>query len=106
MTPRQAIVLVVRGLVGLTFAGLLGILVLAVLGKPIPDVLQNVTIGSMTAVAGILSKTSTDDGGKPREVEVVNAPDEPVPTRPAAAVRPTPPPPAQRAPWEPPAGGA
>lgn len=75
--------MVVGGLVALALGGLIGIITLAVLHVAIPDVLQNVTIGSMTALGGILSKTSTSEDD-PQPVQVMNAPADPVPVEPGA----------------------
>ena len=79
MTDPKIIRAVVYGLVGLALTALVGIVALAGFARPIPDVLQNIAVGSMTAVAGILSKTSA-------EVTPVAIVDEPVEviTKPAA----------------------
>lgn len=53
----------------------LGIIGLAITEQAIPDVLQNIAIGSVTGLLGLLAKTS--DG--PDEVVVTNRPGEPVP---------------------------
>lgn len=38
-----------------------GIIGLAVIGRPIPDVLQSIAVGSMTAVGALLARSSADD---------------------------------------------
>ncbi len=45
----------VVGFVGVTLlAGLTGIVVLAANGQAVPDVLQNVTVGALTGLVGLL----------------------------------------------------
>lgn len=47
--------LMVVAFIGVTLlAGVAGIVVLAVLERPTPDVLQNVTIGALTGLVGLL----------------------------------------------------
>ena len=49
------VMLAVIAVVGATLlGGLLGIIILSVNGQPTPDVLQNVTIGSLTLLGGLL----------------------------------------------------
>lgn len=57
----------------LSCAGIIG---LAVLGKPIPDVLQNVAVGSMTAVGALLARSAGSDSGAD---EAPERPDTPAP---------------------------
>lgn len=50
-TPLQLVI----GFVGITvLAGLAGIIVLAANAQPVPDVLQNVTVGALTGLVGLL----------------------------------------------------
>lgn len=53
MTPTRMVVLLV-GVVLLV--SVLGIIVLAMQGKATPDVLQNVAVGSLTGLVGLLVK--------------------------------------------------
>lgn len=54
MSPRTVLVAVL--LVGLTLLlSVVGIIVLAVNAQPVPDVLQNVAVGSMTGLLGLLA---------------------------------------------------
>jgi hypothetical protein len=76
VTPAIVVKAVAFGLVGTLILCVVGIIILAVLQQPIPDVLQNVTIGTLGAVAGLLARTGSD----PQQVEVVNEPEDPVPT--------------------------
>lgn len=41
----------------------LGVIVLAVLQHPIPDLLQNVAVGSLTGLVGLLVPTSSEPQG-------------------------------------------
>lgn len=78
MTPRNVVSAVAWGLVGTMFIGVLGIIALAMFGRPVPDVVANVTLTVVGAVAGLLARTGSDDA--PQRVEVVNQPQDPVPT--------------------------
>lgn len=78
MTPRNVVSAVAWGLVGTMFVGVLGIIALAMFGRPVPDVVANVTLTVVGAVAGLLARTGSDDA--PQQVEVVNPPQQPVPT--------------------------
>lgn len=51
MTPTKLVVLIVGTAL---LAGLAGIIVLAAQDRTVPDVLQNVTIGSLTLLGGLL----------------------------------------------------
>ncbi len=55
----------VIGFVGLTLLGALaGIVLLALNGQPVPDVLQNVAVGALTGLVGLLvpaGRTSSGD---------------------------------------------
>lgn len=53
------------------FGALAGIVVLAVVENPVPDVLQNLAVGSLTALAGMLSRPPSTEN--PMPVEVVDA---------------------------------
>lgn len=51
MTPVRLVI----ALVGITLLGaLLGIVLLALQGQPIPDVLQNIAVGALTGLVGLL----------------------------------------------------
>lgn len=47
------------------FGALAGIVVLAVVDKPVPDVLQNLAVGSLTALAGMLSRPPSEMPRRP-----------------------------------------
>ncbi len=51
MTPLR---LVAAGVIVLALVAVLGIIALAWRGQPIPDVLQNVAVGSLTGLVGLL----------------------------------------------------
>lgn len=54
------LVLAVVGVVGLALVGsVVGIIVLALYGSAIPDVLQNVAVGSLTGLVGLLVQTKS-----------------------------------------------
>lgn len=57
MTDRRTVLTVVIGVAVLAFAGLIGIVVLALFERPIPDALGNVTVGGLTALGAILAST-------------------------------------------------
>jgi hypothetical protein len=82
VTPRPVIVAVAVGLVATMLVGIIGIIVLAVLSKPTPDILANVTLTVVGAVAGLLARTGSD--ATPQDVQVVNRPNEPIPVEPGA----------------------
>lgn len=53
----------VIGFVGITvLAGLAGIIVLSANAQPIPDVLQNVTVGALTGLVGLLVPSGSASG--------------------------------------------
>lgn len=63
MSPRTVLVAVL--LVGATLIlSVVGIIVLAVQAQPVPDVLQNVAVGSMTGLLGLLA-VPRDSAGRP-----------------------------------------
>lgn len=80
MTDRRIYLTVVLILGGALLACVVAISVLAGLGKGIPDILQNLAVGSLTGLAGLLSKGPSDE---PQDVNVVNRRNEPVPVDPA-----------------------
>lgn len=52
------LVLAVVAVVGLSLLGsVVGIVVLALNGQPVPDVLQNIAVGSLTGLVGLLVQT-------------------------------------------------
>lgn len=59
MTPRT--ILVAMLLVGSTLIlSVVGIIALAILDHPTPDVLQNIAVGSLTGLVGLLVTPSQD----------------------------------------------
>ena len=58
-----------------------GVIALGVLEKNIPDVLQNLAVGALTGIAGLLARTPTDKNPTPTPVTVVNQ-QQPVPVDP------------------------
>jgi hypothetical protein len=76
MTDRRVFQTVVLILGGTLLACVIAIAVLAGIGKSIPDILQNLAVGSLTGLAGLLSKGPSDE---PQNVNVVNPPTDPVP---------------------------
>lgn len=61
MTDRKIILIVTVAIAVLGLAGLAGIILLAVVEKPVPDVLQNITVGSLTALAALLVRQPTPE---------------------------------------------
>lgn len=57
-----------------------GIVLLALSDKPVPDILENVTVGALTGLVGLLA--SPKGGDAPQDVNVVNRRDDPVPVQP------------------------
>lgn len=49
---------VVTALAATLLLALVGIIALAWIGNPIPDVLQNIAVGALTALAGVLVPSS------------------------------------------------
>lgn len=89
MTDRAVVRIVVGGLALSLLACIIGAVTLAVTSQPVPDLIENIAIGSLTGLAGILART----GSEPMPVQpvtVVNAEADPVP------VAETPEPPARR----------
>lgn len=78
MTDRRTVTYVVAGLASTLVVSVLGVIVLAALGVAIPDVLSNLAVGTLGALAAMLARTSSG----PEDVHVVNPPDEPVPVAP------------------------
>lgn len=76
MTDRnvfRAVVLFLGGTLALT---VLGIAVLAGLDKAIPGILENVAVGCLTGLAGLLARGPSDE---PQDVRVVQPHGQPVP---------------------------
>lgn len=73
MNSQSTVRLVIAGLAGTLVLCVAGIIALAVLERAVPDVLSNVTVGTLGALAAMLARTGDTD------VRVVNDPDEPVP---------------------------
>ena len=83
MTDRnvfRAVVLFLGGTLALT---VLGIAVLAGIDKAIPGILENVAVGCLTGLAGLLARGPSDE---PQQVVVTNRPDEAVPVEDAGHV--------------------
>ena len=59
-TDRRVVGTVVYVLAAVAVLSLLAVTLLAWSEKPIPDVLQNSLVGSITAVAALLARTSTN----------------------------------------------
>lgn len=70
---RTTIRLVTVSLAVLAVASLAGIVFLSATSHPIPDVLQNVVIGAMSALAALLASTKSEP------LQVTAPPDQPVP---------------------------
>lgn len=62
MTATRLVVLIVGTAL---LAGLAGIIVLSARGTAVPDVLQNVTIGSLTLLGGLLVPRDSDRRNDP-----------------------------------------
>lgn len=73
MNTQSTVRLVIVGLVAGLVLGVLGIIVLAALERSVPDVLSNVTVGVLGALAAMLARTGDTD------VRVVNDEADPVP---------------------------
>lgn len=80
MTDRRVFLAVVL-ILGLTLLScVVAIAVLAAMQVSTPGILENLAVGSLTGLAGILAKGPHDD--VPQNVNVVNAPTDPVPVDP------------------------
>lgn len=55
--------IVVLAVSALGILSVLGVIVLAILQQPVPDLLQNVAIGALTGLVGLLVPTSTAPEG-------------------------------------------
>lgn len=77
MNSQSTVRLVIAGLAGTLLLSVIGIIVLGVTDNAVPDVLSNLSVGSLAALAGILARTGESD------VRVVNDPADPVPVEPA-----------------------
>lgn len=73
MNTQSTVRLVIAGLVAGLVLGLVGIIVLAGMERAVPDVLSNVTVGVLGALAAMLARTGDTD------VRVVNDEADPVP---------------------------
>lgn len=76
MNSQSTVRLVIIGLVSGLVLGVLGIIVLAAMERAVPDVLSNVTVGVLGALAAMLARTGDTD------VRVVNDDADPVPVIP------------------------
>lgn len=74
MNTQSTVRLVIVGLVAGLVLGILGIITLAAMERSVPDVLSNVTVGVLGALAAMLART-----GDTEEVRVVNDGNDPVP---------------------------
>lgn len=78
MTDRRVFLFVVLFLGGTLLVTVGGIAVLAGLDKSVPGILENVAVGCLTGLAGLLARGPSDE---PQEVRVTNrGPAEAVPT--------------------------
>lgn len=70
MTDRFVVRVVVLGLLALGVLALGGIVACALTAHGVPDVLQNIAVGALTALGAVLAKTNTE----PQPVVVQNEP--------------------------------
>jgi hypothetical protein len=70
---------VVVALALVVVGGLAALVFLASTQTPIPDSLDRLVFAALGAISALLAKTSHLSGGDPAQVEVVNAPGDPVP---------------------------
>lgn len=73
MSTQSTVRLVIAGLAGTLVVCVLGIIALAVLERSVPDVLSNLAVGTLGALAAMLARTGDTD------VRVVNDDADPVP---------------------------
>lgn len=83
MNDRITVRTVVFGLVAAVLLCIVGVVVLALHGTDIPEILKAIALTALGAVAGVLAKTGTDV----QPVAVVNKPADPVPTADVPAKR-------------------
>ncbi len=76
MTDASTVRAVVYGLILIGFGGLAGVVLLAAVANPVPELLGYVITTSLGALAGILAKTSTG----PDSVRIDQPASDPVPT--------------------------
>lgn len=76
MTDRRIPLIVVATLAAVVIIGLGAMAYLATTQTPIPDQLDRLTFGALTALGAILATTR---GSEPAPVVVQNKPDDPVP---------------------------
>lgn len=60
MPDRFVVRTVVLGLLGLGVLALGGIVACSLTGHGVPDVLQNIAVGALTALGAVLAKTNTE----------------------------------------------
>jgi hypothetical protein len=77
MTDRRTFQTVILVLGAALILSLLSIAVLAGLDKNAPSILDNLAVGSLTGLAGLLARGP--GGDEPQPVNVVNEPNDPVP---------------------------
>ena len=77
MTDRFVVRCVVLGLVAAVLGSLVASVILSLNGTDVPDYLKYVGTTALGAIAGVLSKTTTDE---PTPVTVTNPVGSPVPT--------------------------
>lgn len=58
MPPIRLVILIVGAVLLLSVGGIIG---LALEGKPIPDVLQNVAVGALAGLIGLLARPKDED---------------------------------------------
>lgn len=81
MPDRRTVLVVVGGLAFTLVACIVGAIVLAAIGKDVPDVVKELGVGALGALAGILARTATEPGPI-QPVAVMNTPAAPVPVDP------------------------
>ena len=79
MIDRGTFRIIAVAVAGVLVLCVVGIVVLTLGDKAVPDILENVTVGALTGLVGLLA--SPKGGDAPQEVQVVNHPAEPVPVR-------------------------
>lgn len=79
MIDRATFRVIAISVAGVLLVCVAGIITLSLFDKAIPDILENVTVGALTGLVGLLA--SPKGGDAPQEVEVVNAAGDPVPVK-------------------------
>lgn len=77
MIDRSTFRVIAISVAGVLLVCVVGIIVLSLSDKTIPDILENVTVGALTGLVGLLA--SPKGGDAPQQVQVVNHADDAVP---------------------------